>query len=86
MDGKSRSQFDAFCTGACGKKGEIGPDESESFCDFSHTLSAAGGNVCPQMPDFTLDSTVPKARDFGSLDAKCVQKYGLDVNDVQKFE
>ncbi len=30
MDGKSSGQFAAFCTGTCGKRGEIGPDESES--------------------------------------------------------
>jgi len=30
MDGKSSGQFAAFCTGACGKRGEIGSDESDS--------------------------------------------------------
>jgi hypothetical protein len=55
-------------------------------CDFSHSLSAAGGKVCPQNPDFMLGAMMPKTCDFGPLDAKCVQKYGLEVNDVQKFE
>jgi hypothetical protein len=26
------------------------------FCDFSHSLSVAGGKVCPQKPNFMLDA------------------------------
>jgi len=59
--------------------------KSHTFCDFSHTLSAAGGKVCPQMPDFTLGATAPKIRAVAPLEAKCVQKYRLDANDVQKY-
>ena len=54
-------------------------------CDFSHTLSAAGGKVCPQNHRFTLVETSPKPRDCRPLEAKFVQKYGLDANDVQKY-
>ena len=55
------------------------------LCDFSHTLSAPGGKVCPQKPAFTLAASTLKASDCGPLRAKCVQKYGLDANDVQKY-
>ena len=36
-------------------------------------------------PDFTLAAPTLKTCDFGPLEAKCVQKYRLDANDVQKY-
>ena len=35
----------------------------DAICDFSHSLSAAGGKVCPQKHRFTLVEAGPKTRD-----------------------
>jgi hypothetical protein len=56
-----------------------------TFCDFSHSLSEAGGKVYPQKPDFTLDAMTPEASDLVPLEPLFVRKYKLDVNDVQKY-
>jgi len=44
-----------------------------------------GSKVCPQKHHFTLGAEELKTCDFGLLEAKCVQKYRMDANDVQKY-
>jgi len=56
-----------------------------NFSVNNHSLSADGGKVCPQKPDFGLDLMTPKVEDSVLLEAMCVRKFTLDANNVQKL-